>query len=146
MPDPEDELQRRFWKVDPSIFETRKARNRFERLLEVFGTVSRFISVPLLLGYPLVLVIVGLVYGGLAFWGFFSGSIAVMGLLIWRSGYARNFAAWNPSLGRQLLGLSLGFLIAAGLYLGLVELQLPMLAIMFGLLGLGLLYVIRKER
>ncbi len=141
----EDRKKRRLWEVDPTIFQKDRRRGPFDRLVNFAGWTGRMVSLGLLLTYPLWLVLLGVVYGGIVFWGSFLGSILLIGVLIWKLGYAGNFDAWNPSLFRQVLGLFLGFLIAAGFYVGLSRLNIWMLPVLFGILSVGIVLMLRKE-
>jgi hypothetical protein len=96
--------------------------------------------------YPLGLVILGIMFGGLVFWGAFAGSAGLIGLLLWRFGYAKNYAAWNPDFKRQLIGISVAFFLTLGFYLGLETLTIWMDPIIFGLLAVLLVFVLKKAQ
>jgi len=95
--------------------------------------------------YPIYLVYVGLVFGGLAFWAFFAGSIAVIGIVITRLGYASNFRHWDIGLKRTV-GLLLGFPLAVGFYVGLIYLKTWLVPVSFGFAGLGLLLMLKRSK
>lgn len=74
------------------------------------------------------------------------GSVGLIGFLLWKLGYAKNYAARNPSLRRQLVGLSLGFLLALGFFLSLTNIELWLPPVVIALIALGLVIAIRKVR
>jgi hypothetical protein len=143
---PEGRKKRKLWEVDPSIFEPGRKTSFFERRivpsLQQLGKLGLY---ALAVTYPIYLVYVGLAFGGLAFWGFLAGSTAVMGIVIARLGYASNFRHWDISLKRTL-GVLLGFPLAAGFYGGLIYLKVWFVPIAFGLVGLGLLLILRRSK
>ena len=146
MPESEDKREKdRFWQVDPTIYLHRTKDSLSGRVAHLGGVIGRTSLFGLLLLYPVVLLLIGLFFGGLAFWASFLGTVAVMGGLIWKTGYARNFANWNPSHARQLIGLTAGFLATLGFVLGLVELHIWFLPLMVGVLVLGLALAFRRE-
>lgn len=95
--------------------------------------------------YPIYLVYIGLAFGGLAFWGFLAASIAILGIVLARLGYASNFRHWDISFKRTL-GLLLGFPLALGLYAGLIYLKTWSVPIAFGLAGVGLIVVLKRSK
>src|SRR5215467_13332114 len=121
--DPGTGKKRKYWYVDPSVFKPGLRSSRKRRyLLEPAKSLAKFGFFGLLLIYPLGMVISGLIFGAFFFWSSFVGSLALIGFVIWKAGYASNFAAWNPDFRRQILGLTVGFLLTAGLYIGLITL------------------------
>jgi hypothetical protein len=98
----------------------------------------------LALTYPLYLIYVGLAFGGLAFWGFLAGSIAVMGVIITRLGYASNFRRWDISL-RRTGGVLLGLALSVGFYGGLFYLRTLFVPIAFGIVAVSLLLLLRHS-
>ena len=146
MPKGEDEKrEKKLWEVDPTIFDPTKPAGYLDKIISMVRTFGKYVSFGLLLLYAPVLVALGIVYGGLVFWGTLVGSVALIGLMLKKLGYAQNFASWNPRLGRQLLAIVLGFLPAAGLYEGLFTLRLWLLPIAFVLAALGLVFAMRKR-
>jgi len=118
----------------------------FERfILRPLRYVGKYALLALAFTYPIYLVSVGIIYGGIAFWGFFAGSVALMGLIISRLGYSKNFASWDVSLGK-FAGLSLAFLTLVGLYLGIIYVKVWIIPIMITALGLVLTYALRKSK
>jgi hypothetical protein len=81
--------------------------------------------------------------GGLAFWGFFAGSVMIMGATITKLGYASNFRHWDIGLKRTL-GVLLGFSVAAGFYAGLIYLKIWLVPIAFIILGFGVLLFLKR--
>jgi hypothetical protein len=143
---PEGRKKKKLWEFDPSIFEPgRKASFLERRIAPPLKQLGKFGLYALALTYPIYLVLVGLVFGGLAFWGFLAGSTAVMGIILWRLGYASNFRHWDISLKRTV-GLLLGFPLAIGFYGGLIYLKIWLVPIAFGFAGLGLLLILRRSR
>jgi hypothetical protein len=143
---PEEHKKRRLWELDPSIFEPGRRASFFERrIAPPLRQLGKFSLYSLALTYPIYLVLVGLAFGGLAFWGFLAGSIAVMGIILWRLGYASNFRHWEISLKRSV-GLLLGFPLAIGFYGGLIYLKIWLVPIAFGFAGFGLLLILRRSR
>jgi hypothetical protein len=65
------------------------------RILPPLLQIGKFGLYALAVTYPVHLVYVGLVYGGVAFWSFFAGSIMIMGATITKLGYASNFRHWD---------------------------------------------------
>jgi len=146
MPEREgEEKSEKLWEVNPTIFQPGKPAGYLEKAVSLLRTLGKFVSFGLLLVYGPILVILGIVYGGLVFWGALAGSMALIGLTLKKLGYANNFAAWNPRIGRQLLSLSLGFLLAVGLYLGLFTFRIWLIPIAFGLAALGILLSLRNR-
>ena len=88
---------------------------------------------------------VGVAFGGLVFWGAFAGSVALIGLVITKAGYARNFQNWD--IGFKKMGaLVIAFLATLGFYLGLIHLRLMAIPIFAAILILGLLIMIIRGR
>lgn len=106
---------------------------------------AKFGLYALAIAYPIYLVYVGLAFGGLVFWTFFAGSIALIGALITKLGYAPNFKHWDISL-RRTIGVFLGFVVAAGFYAGIIYLKSWVLPVVLGMLVFGLLLVLRRKK
>ena len=145
--------KRKFWEVDPSIFKP-GPKDSWQRryLIEPARSLAKFTFLSLFLAYPLVMVTLGLVFGGAFFWGIFAGSMGLIGFVIWKLGYARNFASWNPNFRRQLVGLTVGFLLTAGFFLGLttflkhLEFALWIAAIVAALIVMAVGFAMRRAR
>jgi hypothetical protein len=143
---PEQRKKKKLWEVDPSIFEPGRKASFFEhRIFPPLRQIGKFGLYALAITYPIYLVYVGVAYGGLAFWSFFAGSIVIMGATITKLGYASNFRHWDIGLKRTL-GLLLGFPVALGFYAGLIYLKIWFVPIAFGLVGIGLLLVLRRSK
>lgn len=134
------------WQVDPTVFAAgRKASFLERRVVPTLRQLGKFGLFSLALTYPLYLVYVGVEFGGLAFWSFLVGSIAIMGIIITKLGYASNFRHWDISLKRTL-GLLLGFPVTVGFYEALIHLKTMFLPVAFVLAGLGFLLILRRSK
>jgi hypothetical protein len=141
---PEQHKKKKLWEVDPSIFERWRRASFFERrILPLLRQIGKFGLYALAITYPIYLVYVGVAYGGLAFWGFFAGSVMIMGATITKLGYASNFRHWDIGLKRTL-GVLLGFSVAAGFYAGLIYLKIWLVPIAFIILGFGVLLFLKR--
>ena len=129
------------------MFEPGRKASFFEtRVVPHLRQVGKFGLLALAIMYPIYLVYVGIAFGGLAFWSFFVASVAVIGLVISRLGYASNFRHWDISPKRTTLGIFLGFAIALGFYGGLIYLKIWLVPIALGLLALGGLLALRRSK
>ncbi len=143
---PEEPEKRKLWNIDPSMFEHGRRASFLERqVFPLLRQIAKFGLYALAMGYPIYLVYIGLAYGGLAFWSFFAGSIALIGVVITRLGYASNFKHWDISFKRTA-GVFLGFLVATGFYFGIIYLKMWLAPIAVGLFALGLLLVLKRTR
>jgi hypothetical protein len=143
---PEEREKRKLWDVDPSIFEAgRKASFYERRVFPILRQTAKVGLYGLAIAYPIYLVYVGLAFGGLFFWTFFAGSIALIGVVITKLGYAPNFRHWDISL-RRTISVFLGFALAASFYTGIIYLKSWVLPIVLGLLVFGLLLVLRRRK
>lgn len=144
---PEERKKRKLWQVDPTVFDPGRKASFFERrVAPTLRQLGKFGLFSLALTYPIYLVYVGVAFGGLAFWSFLAGSIAIMGIIITRLGYASNFKHWDIGLKRTFLGLLLGFLVTVGFYVGLIHLKTLFVPVAFVLAGLGFLLILRRTR
>jgi hypothetical protein len=123
----------------------RKAGFLERRLLPIFKSVGRFGLIGLALTYPLYLVYVGVAYGGLAFWSFLVGSMAIIGLVLWKLGFASHYSSWDIGF-KRMVGAVAGFVVAMGFYMGLIYAKTWMLPISFALLGVGVFIILRRSR
>jgi hypothetical protein len=145
LPEPEKK-KHRFWEFDPATFQPLRRAGLFERRLRpFFRSAGKYLLYSLAFLYPFLLVTVGIIFGGIAFWTSFAGSFAVIGLLISRLGYAKNFANWDLSL-RKFGALVLAFLAAFGFYEGLINLRIWVIPLFAAVLSLGLAYFLIKNR
>jgi hypothetical protein len=141
---PEPPKKRKLWNVDPAIFELGRKASFFERrIAPPLRQIAKLGLYTLAVTYPIYLVYVGLAFGGLVFWSFFVGSLAVMGTIISKLGYASNFRHWDISFKRTV-GLLLGFVVAAGFYAGIIYLKIWFVPIAFTVLGL-VVFLVRKQ-
>ena len=135
-----------FWELDPTTFQPLRKAGFLESHLKPFSKFAgKYLLYSLTFLYPFLLVSVGVVFGGIVFWITFAGSFAVIGLLITRLGYAKNFANWDLSL-RKFGSLVLAFLAAFGFYEGLFILRVWVIPIFAAVLGLGLIYFLIRNR
>ncbi|HVH14672.1 MAG TPA: hypothetical protein VNA15_02995 [Candidatus Angelobacter sp.] len=140
----QDDKKKRFWQVDPAIFKLGRRAGSVERyLLPALRGFGRYVLYALALFYPITLAVVGLVYGGLAFWTYFVGSFAVIGLIISKLGYARNFDRWNVS-SRTFAAIFVAFIALLGFFAGLIYLKVWFVPIVFG--GLYASFFLTLER
>lgn len=121
----------RFWIYDPSAFQPlpRAAffRRHFAAPIRSFGKYSLY---TLAFSYPLVLVSLGIIFGGLIFWASLVGSFLLMWLIIKKAGYARNFAEWGVG-SRRFLALFGAFGAAVAFVYGLTHLGFLFFPIFF---------------
>jgi hypothetical protein len=143
----EPDKKKKEWQVDPTMYKTgRRASFLERRIVPPLRQVGKWGLIILALTYPIYLVFIGLVFGGLAFWAFLVGSVAVIGLIIWRIGFSSNFRNWGGlGVKEGLAGLLLGFLIAAGFYAGLIYLKIWIIPVTLLLAGVGLYFVRRGK-
>jgi hypothetical protein len=109
--------KKRLWKIDPEIFKPGRQRRLRETLKDLARSLGKSVGIVLLIAYPVMLTVLGIEYGGLVFWGTLAGSLAVIGLLLQRLGYARRFQSQDPRLLRQLAALSIAFAAIASILL-----------------------------
>jgi len=143
MPDPEKRKKKR-WEFDPSLYAPGpKAgiRDRVVGWLRAVGKAALYVG---FFAYPLALPIIGVVFGGLAFWGAFGGSVIVISVLLARLGFARIFAKRDFPFLTSTIALCGGFLCALGFYLGLLTLQWWIIPIVATLGSLGVLVALRR--
>jgi hypothetical protein len=142
--DLEDKENPRLWKIDPATFtplpKNGRIKNRLTGPLKTIGKVSLF---SLAMGYPITLIILGLLFGAVAFWGSFAASAVILYFTLTKLGYARNFAGWSLSWKKFLGGL-IGFPLAAGFYLGLIYLKLLALPIIVAVIIVGAVILFRN--
>jgi len=131
--------KRRLWELDPSIFDSGRRANFLERrVLDPARRLGKFALLALAFLYPVYMVVLGVAFGGLVFWGSFAGSIILLGLVLTKLGYARNFRDWDVSL-RKFSGLVLAFFVALGFYFALLYDKIwliPVAASLFFTVGL----------
>jgi len=141
---PEQPKKRKLWDVDPSLFQRGPNATFFERrVVPLLRQIAKLVLYALAISYAIFLIYIGLAFGGLVFWSFFTGSIGLIGVIITKLGYASNFRHWDVSLKRTT-GVFLGFLVAISFYAGIIYLKTLLVPVAFGLFGLGLLFILRR--
>ena len=136
----------RFWQFDPSLFQPGPGSGFLQR--HILGPARRIVGRTvwvLAFAYPLILVTLGVVFGGLVFWASFAGSVGLIWLIVKKAGYARNFEGWDIGY-RKFLGLFFAFGITLTIFTGLLynpirDLTIPLMG---GILGLALVLALWK--
>jgi len=109
-----------FWQFDPSLFQPGPRSGFLQRhILGPARTIAGRTVWVLAFAYPLLLVTLGVVFGGLVFWASFAGSAGLIWLIIKKAGYARNFEGWDIGY-RKFLALFVAFGITLTLFIGLL--------------------------
>jgi hypothetical protein len=133
----------RLWHFDPSVFQPGPKAGPLERHIlgraRAFGKYTLF---ALAFAYPVALVSLGIMFGGLVFWTSFAGSMGLIWLIIKKTGYAENFASWDLSK-KKFAGLIGGFGIALALFSGLVYLKVWIFLLMGAALAIALVVGLR---
>ncbi len=132
------------WRVDAEVFQPFSEVRLVDRVTGRLRSFGRLFLIAGFLSYPLLLIILGVVYGGLAFWGLFGVSMCVIWLVLTRTGYARNFEEWDSSLSSKLAAITVGFLGVMGFFLGLFWLRLWVLPIFGAFLALLVAFMLKK--
>jgi hypothetical protein len=136
--------KRRFWEVDANLYAPSGKFGLWERSLELGRAVGKYVLWGLIMTYPFTLPVIGVLFGGLAFWGTFGASGLVIVVLLRRFGLSRNFNSREGSLFRGILGICGGFLCTLGFYYSLIFLHGWVFPITFGLLGLVFFIILRE--
>jgi hypothetical protein len=136
--------KRRFWELDANMYSLSGKIGLRERSLELGRAAGKYVLWGLILTYPLTMPLIGILFGGLAFWAAFGGSGLVIVILLSRFGLSRNFDARDGSLVKGVVGLCGGFLCTLGFYLSLILFQGWALPLVFGVLGLAFFIILRK--
>lgn len=132
------------WHFDPSILQPLPKAGILERrLLAPARVLGKHALYAVAIAYPLAIVTLGIMFGGLVFWTTFAGSMGLIWLVITKTGYANNFASWDVS-NRKFLGLLGAFCISVGLFYGLFYLRVWIFPVSLG--GLGLFFVLALWR
>jgi hypothetical protein len=146
MPDSaKPDKKRRFWEVDPNTFVSSSKLGVRGRALELARASGKYVLWGLALTYPLTLPLIGILFGGIAFWAAFGVSFAGIAVLLSKFGLSRNFDGWDIHVIRSLVGLVGGFLCALGFIFGLFFFKGWLFPIALGILGLAFLVSLRKE-
>lgn len=132
----------RLWEFDPSIFDPLPKASILERyIVSPVRNITRRALFGIAFAYPIALVTIGLVFGGLAFWISFAGSAGIIYIVIKKSGYAANFANWD--VGRnKFIGLIGGFGMTLAFVYGLIYLSTMIVVIFAGVLTAVLILAI----
>lgn len=142
---PKPRKKRPLWQFDPTIFQPGPKASIVERAARPFRSLAKYGLYGLAFAYPLYLVIIGIALGGLAFWSAFAGSVALMGIIITKAGYSRNFQNWDISF-TKMGALVLAFVATLGLYLGFIHLGLLVVPIFAAILVIGFaIFIIRGK-
>jgi hypothetical protein len=144
MPDPE-KRKKKLWEIDPSVYAPGPKAGLRQRVVEWFREVGKAMLYVAFFAYPLALPIIGVVFGGLAFWTTFGGSVAVISVILAKFGFARTFAKRDFPFLTSTIALCGGFLCALGFYLGLLTIQWLIIPIVAALAGLALLVALRRR-
>jgi len=134
----------RFWQFDRSVFQPGAKPGFLERhILSPAKSLGKHTLYALAFAYPLLLVSLGIVFGGLVFWTSLAASMGIIWLVITKTGYSGNFAGWDISY-KKFLGLILGFGMVSWLFYGLLYLKLWTVPIMAGILVIALVLGVWK--
>ncbi len=134
----------RLWQFDPAVFRPGRKAGHFERhLLAPARSVAKHTLYVLAFAYPILLVTLGLLFGGLVFWSSLAGSMLVVWIVLKKTGYARNFEDWDIGY-RKFLGLTIAFgMTVLFVYsLGYTPLKIMTIPIMGGALALVLILAV----
>ena len=126
------------WEFDRSLFEPGPKAGFLERY--VFGRVRSLVKHAFYLlafAYPILLVTLGIVFGGLVFWASLAGSTGIIYLVIKRAGYSANFESWDVGY-KKFLGLIAAFGIYLAFVYGLIYIKLWTIPIFGGILVIAL--------
>jgi hypothetical protein len=109
-------LEAHLWQFDPTLFEPLPKAGLLQRhVLGRATSLGKHSLYSLAFAYPLVLVIMGVMFGGIVFWTSLAGSTIIIYLVIKRTGYAGNFESWDVGY-KKFLGLTAAF----GIYVAFV--------------------------
>ncbi len=134
----------KLWKVDPALFQPPPRPRRIVLLMDRLRPLGSLLLVCLAAFYPVLVVYLGIEYGGVVFWGSLAASLVIIYMIISGLGYAGNFEGRGQPILRGLFAITLGFGLAVGLYLSILNLKIMTIPIVIGLGVLGLAYYLRK--
>jgi hypothetical protein len=143
MPDPE-KRKKKLWQVDPSVYTPGPKLGIRDRVVARLRGIGKAALYAMFFAYPLALPIIGVAFGGLAFWTIFGGSVVVISVILARYGFARTFAKRDFPFLTSTIALCGGFLCALGFYFGLLTFQWWILPVVAAIGGVGLLIVLRR--
>lgn len=136
--------KKRLWELDSTLYQKRQGASFLERrIIPALRQAGKFSLITLALVYPLILVIVGIVYGGLVFWSFFAVSVAIIYLVISKLGFAPRFNSEGQGF-KAILGILGGFVLAAAFYEGLFVLRTWLVPAAIGLSAMGIFFVLKR--
>jgi len=138
--------KKKLWTVYEDIFRPAKVRTSLQRFADMLRSVGKIVLLALLFIYPILMVYAGIVYGAVAFWSSLFGSVLVIGIVLSRTGYARNFEGRRGSLGRGLASLFLAFVAIVGLYLGLFHFGFFIVPIFLGVVATAAIVAVVMAR
>ncbi len=131
------------WVLDPSAFQPLPRAGFLKRhIVDPARSLAKYVLYALVFSYPVLLVSLGIVFGGLVFWTGLVGSVIVIWLIIKKAGYARNFESWGVG-NQRMLGLFIAFGISLAFVYGFIHLQQWFLPIFGGVLVIALLAGVR---
>ncbi len=141
-----DDDEKNFWKVDETIFHPAGIQTVVQRISGLLKSFTKRALLLLLFAYPLLLVTIGIAYGAIAFWGSLAGSTVIVGIVLSRTGYSRNFERVEGSTVKGLIAITIAFALIVVFYLGLVEFRLLMIPVFLGVLGAAVALVVLRAR
>ncbi len=131
------------WVFDPSAFQPLPRAGFLRRhVIDPARSLAKYALYALVFSYPVLLVSLGVLFGGLVFWTSLVGSVIVIGLIIKKAGYARNFETWGVG-NKRILGLFITFGITLAFFYSFIHLQQWFLPIFGGVLVVALLFGVR---
>jgi hypothetical protein len=134
----------RLWQFDPSVFQPGPKAGFLEHHIHRRArALGKYTLYSLAFTYPVSLVSLGIIFGGLVFWSTFAGSAFLIWLIIKKAGYAKNFADWGVSNNR-FLGLFGAFGIVIGFFYGLIYVREWFFPIFGGALVIALILGVRR--
>lgn len=107
----------------------------------------KYVLYCLSLAYPVLLVSIGIIYGGLVFWSSFAASVVVIWIVLKRSGRGRTFA--TATFRFRTIVVTFGaFAMLALVYFGLFYTPLKILTIPIfgGILAVAFLFGLKKSQ
>ncbi len=144
--DEESPEKPQLWKFDESLFQPLRLAGTVERrVIQPGRALVKYALYSLPFAYPVVLVSIGVVYGGLAFWASFAGSVGLIWVVLKKSGRARTFA--NADVGKQkFIGLLGGCALVLAMFYGLLYSPLKIFTIPLMGLVLTLIFLLALKK
>lgn len=129
----------RLWVFDSSAFQPLPRAGFLRRhIVGWIRSLGKYTLYALAFSYPVLLVSLGVVFGGVVFWSGLVVSAVIISLVIRKAGYARNFVDWGVG-DRRFLGLFGAFGLALAFFYGLTHLGLWFFPIFLGVLVIALI-------